>query len=87
MVKSKDGGESGKAWKGEERAARSYVFVRKGEEPKPGAPKAKSGRKVESDSEEEDEEREGIWSDDAEEEMLKEEDVDNNDQEVDSDTD
>ncbi|KAI1495590.1 hypothetical protein F5X99DRAFT_402996 [Biscogniauxia marginata] len=36
VVRSRGGGgEAGGAWKGEERAARSYVFVRKDEEPRP----------------------------------------------------
>jgi 25S rRNA (uracil2634-N3)-methyltransferase len=36
VVKGKNG-EVGGGWRGEERAARSFVFVRKGEAPVPGA--------------------------------------------------
>ena len=35
VVKGRNG-EVGRGWKGEERAARSFVFVRKGEAPLPG---------------------------------------------------
>ncbi|KAI1337795.1 hypothetical protein F5Y15DRAFT_389165 [Xylariaceae sp. FL0016] len=51
VVKNKDG-ESGGGWRGEERAARSYVFVRKGEEgqAKPAMKSRKRGRGGESDS-------------------------------------
>lgn len=77
VVKSKDGKESGAAWKGEERAARSYVFVRKGEEPKPGAPKIK-GRREEGSSDE-DEDGGGIWSEDEEMDAVDEDETNEND--------
>jgi 25S rRNA (uracil2634-N3)-methyltransferase len=51
VVKNKKGEESGTGWRGEERAARSYVFVRKGEE-KAQAQKRKRASDGESDSEE-----------------------------------
>lgn len=54
VVKGRDGKESGGAWKGEERKARSYVFVRKGEEPKPGMGKAKPESSSDEESNEED---------------------------------
>lgn len=55
VVRGEGGGVGG--WKGEERAARSYVFLRKGDEalPAPGKGK-KRGRGEDSDDEEEDEE-------------------------------
>jgi 25S rRNA (uracil2634-N3)-methyltransferase len=51
VVRSKDG-EIGGGWKGEDRPARSYVFVRKDEAPKPAAQKKgkKRARKDDSDS-------------------------------------
>ncbi|KAJ9134054.1 25S rRNA (Uridine-N(3))-methyltransferase [Coniochaeta hoffmannii] len=60
-------GETGGGWKGEERAARSYVFVRKDETPKPvvtgatGANEAPLGKKRKiGGGEEEEEEEEGV---------------------------
>ncbi len=53
VVKDKNG-ESGGGWKGEDRAARSYVFVRKGEGVVMGDGKKKKGGN-ESSSEDEDE--------------------------------
>ncbi|KAJ8065080.1 hypothetical protein OCU04_005792 [Sclerotinia nivalis] len=49
--------KGGGGWKGEERAARSYVFVRKGEGVKqgPGKAKRKRGESSDEDSEDEDE--------------------------------
>lgn len=54
VVKNKKGEESGTGWKGEERAARSYVFVKK-EEEKVQAKKRKRGSDDESESESESE--------------------------------
>jgi 25S rRNA (uracil2634-N3)-methyltransferase len=52
VVKNKKGEESGTGWKGEERAARSYVFVKK-EEEKVQVKKRKRGSDDESESESE----------------------------------
>jgi 25S rRNA (uracil2634-N3)-methyltransferase len=52
VVKNKDG-EVGGGWKGEDRLARSYVFVRKGDTSLPVVGKSKTGSDSE-DSEEED---------------------------------
>lgn len=49
VVKGKNG-EAGRGWKGEERAARSFVFVRKGEAPPPGV--KGGGNKDESSADE-----------------------------------
>ncbi|KAL6851054.1 hypothetical protein ACO1O0_008180 [Amphichorda felina] len=47
VVRSRGGGEGG-GWKGEERASRSYVFVKKGD--KPGRPQGRGKRRREDDS-------------------------------------
>lgn len=81
MKGKKDGKESEAAWKGEERKARSYVFVRKGEEPKPGAPKVKvQGKRGKQEESSDDDEGEGIFSEAEDEEMEEndEEDLDDN---------
>lgn len=54
-------GEIGGGWKGEERPARSFVFVRKDEVPKPvvaaaGAKKGKRKRGEDDDDDDEDDE-------------------------------
>jgi 25S rRNA (uracil2634-N3)-methyltransferase len=82
MVKGRDGKESGGAWKGEERKSRSYVFVRKGEEPKPGMGKAKP----ESSSEEESNDEEGDgWDSDEDEELEVITNENDNNEDVESD--
>lgn len=53
VVKGKGGKESS-GWKGEERSARSFVFVRKGEGVVMGKGKGKNARSVSSDDEDED---------------------------------
>lgn len=50
-VKNKQG-EIGGGWKGEDRAARSYVFVRKDEVPKPVTKKRKRGSDDDDDDSE-----------------------------------
>jgi len=52
IVKKKDGGASETGWRGEERMARSYVFVRKGEEAAVGQKRKRKKGSVESDSSE-----------------------------------
>ncbi|KAI6715957.1 hypothetical protein PZA11_002400 [Diplocarpon coronariae] len=52
VVKGKDGKEGG-GWKGEERSARSYVFVRKGEGVVMGAGKGKMAKSASSDDDDE----------------------------------
>jgi 25S rRNA (uracil2634-N3)-methyltransferase len=52
-IRNKQGEISG-GWKGNERAARSYVFVRKDDVPKP-VPKSKKRRRVDGDSSDDDE--------------------------------
>jgi len=59
-------GES--AWKGEERKARSYVFVRKGEAPPPGNAPVK--KKAESSDDEDEDDGEGIFEVEAEGEEI-----------------
>ncbi|KAK3953317.1 hypothetical protein QBC32DRAFT_120630 [Pseudoneurospora amorphoporcata] len=62
VVKNKKGEAAEKAWKGEERPARSYVFVRKDDVPKPPAPGMGKKRKAEeSDDEDEEEEDDDDW--------------------------
>ncbi|KAK4458412.1 hypothetical protein QBC42DRAFT_234056 [Cladorrhinum samala] len=61
VVKKRDGTESKSAWKGEERRARSFVFVRKGECQVMG----KGKRKGEEDSEESQESQEEEGDDDG----------------------
>lgn len=64
VVKNK-AGETGGGWKGEERAARSYIFVRKNETPKPvvtgatGANEAPLGKRRRMDGDDDEEEDEG----------------------------
>ncbi|CCC08419.1 hypothetical protein SMACR_01963 [Sordaria macrospora] len=71
VVKNKKGEAAEKAWKGEERPARSYVFVRKDDVPKPPAPGMGKKRKAEeSDDEDEEEEDEDHWGSDDFEEAL-----------------
>ncbi|KAK0623150.1 hypothetical protein B0T14DRAFT_398505, partial [Immersiella caudata] len=53
VVKDRKGEVSETRWRGEERAARSYVFVRKEDAPAPGARKRKAGEESESESSEE----------------------------------
>ncbi|KAI9050147.1 hypothetical protein LZ554_006288 [Drepanopeziza brunnea f. sp. 'monogermtubi'] len=55
VVKGK-GGKKGGGWKGEERSARSYVFVRKGEGVVVGNGKGKRAKSVSSDDDDEEEE-------------------------------
>lgn len=74
VVKNKKGGAAEKAWKGEERPARSYVFVRKDDVPKPPAPGMGKKRKAEEpdDEDETEEEEDGDWGsgrDDFEDEL------------------
>ncbi|MCV5169010.1 hypothetical protein OFC04_26250, partial [Escherichia coli] len=47
VVRNKKGEAAEGAWKGEERPARSYVFVRKDDVPKPPAPGMGKKRKAE----------------------------------------
>lgn len=54
VVKSKNG-EAGGGWKGEERKARSYVFVRKGDKAVPGVVGKSETGSSESDDDENDE--------------------------------
>ncbi len=69
VVKGKDGKEGG-GWRGEERSARSYVFVRKGD---PSAPVIGQGKKkYESSGDEESEE--GFWDEEMDEDDENEED-------------
>ncbi|KAK3990187.1 hypothetical protein QBC44DRAFT_239782 [Cladorrhinum sp. PSN332] len=70
VKRKKDGGVSESAWKGEERRARSFVFVRKGEGQVHGKGKGKKG---ESEDEEEDEIEE------EEEDEIEEEEEDGED--------
>lgn len=53
MVRNKKG-DVGGGWKGEERSARSYVFVRKDEVPKPVAATKKRKRGDDDDDDDED---------------------------------
>ncbi|KAK0646269.1 hypothetical protein B0T16DRAFT_429142 [Cercophora newfieldiana] len=61
VVRRRDGEESTSGWRGEERAAKSYVFVRKEDAPAPGKRKRK-GESSGSESEESEGEGEGTWS-------------------------
>lgn len=54
MVRNKKG-DVGGGWKGEERSARSYVFVRKDEAPKPVAAAKKRKRGDDDDDDDDDE--------------------------------
>lgn len=90
VVKNKKGEAAEKAWKGEERPARSYVFVGKDDVPKPPAPGQGKGkkRKAESDDEEEEEvdAEDDHWGSDDFEEALGEDgegDVDDDDDDAD----
>ncbi|KAK4165390.1 hypothetical protein QBC43DRAFT_315889 [Cladorrhinum sp. PSN259] len=65
VVKRKDGSESKSAWKGEERKARSFVFVRKGEGQVHGNGKGKKGESDDESEHEDDDDDEG-WDDDGE---------------------
>lgn len=72
VVKKKDGGVSETGWRGEERKARSYVFVRKGEEEAVGGKRKRGGgesgsSESESESESEREDGGGSGSDSEEE--------------------
>ncbi|KAK4639326.1 hypothetical protein QC761_707280 [Podospora bellae-mahoneyi] len=88
VVRNKKTGEvSERAWKGERRESRSFVFVRKGEGEKPGQGQGKKRKQEEEESEEEEEEEseeeeeeefEG-WGESGEEEE-KEEDADEEDE-------
>ncbi|KAK3399254.1 hypothetical protein B0T20DRAFT_195645 [Sordaria brevicollis] len=70
VVKNKKGEAAEKAWKGEERPARSYVFVRKDDVPKPPAPGMGKKRKAEESDDESDEDGDdwGSGGEDFEEE-------------------
>ena len=54
VVRSKDGGETGGGWKGEDRAARSFVFVRKGDVALPVAGKSKKRRRGDDSDDDDD---------------------------------
>lgn len=83
VVKNKKGEAAEKAWKGEERPARSYVFVRKDDVPKPPAPGMGKKRKAEeSDDEDESEEEDDNWGsgeDDFKEELGDDVEADDDD--------
>lgn len=71
MVKGRNG-EAGGGWRGEERIARSFVFVRKGDGPVNGAGK----RKRDESSDEEEDELEDVNGEDQvedEDEMQEDE--------------
>lgn len=57
MVRNKKG-DVGGGWKGEERSARSYVFVRKDEAPKPVAASKKRKRGEDDDDDDDDDDDE-----------------------------
>nr|CDP32229.1 Putative protein of unknown function [Podospora anserina S mat+] len=97
VVRNKKTGEvSERAWKGERRESRSFVFVRKGEGEKagpgqgknrkqegekPGQGQGKKRKQEEEESEEEEEEEEFEgWGESGEEEEEEEEDVDEEDE-------
>jgi len=61
VVRTRKGEVSESGWKGEERAARSYVFVRKEDAPKPGARKRKAGEESSGNESESESEGEGDW--------------------------
>ncbi|KAK3495147.1 uncharacterized protein B0T23DRAFT_127487 [Neurospora hispaniola] len=72
VVRNKKGEAAEGAWKGEERPARSYVFVRKDDVPKPPAPGMGKKRKAEESDDEDEEEVGDDWGsgeDDFEEEL------------------
>ncbi|KAG0652432.1 25S rRNA (uridine(2634)-N(3))-methyltransferase [Hyphodiscus hymeniophilus] len=65
VVKGKNG-EAGGGWKGEERAARSFIFVRKGEAPVPGMNGGAREKQSESSNEDSAEELESNPAEEAE---------------------
>jgi len=75
VVKGK-GGKEGGGWRGEERSARSYVFVRKGEGVVAGPGKGKKAESSDDEESEDDRVGDGVGGDESGVESLENDDGD-----------